>query len=64
MTQAFTKCPFCAEEVKANAVVCKHCRYDLTVVREPLARIDALSGIVAAGRGCRRGCGFPACSRA
>lgn len=23
-------CPFCAEEIKVEAVVCKHCRSDLT----------------------------------
>jgi hypothetical protein len=37
------KCPFCAEEVKDDAVVCKHCRYDLTVVRGLLGRIQDLT---------------------
>jgi hypothetical protein len=26
---AYRKCPFCAEEVKAEAKVCKHCRHEL-----------------------------------
>ena len=37
------KCPFCAEEVKADAVVCKHCRHDLTVVRALVERIEDLT---------------------
>ena len=37
------KCPFCAEEVKDDAAVCKHCRYDLTVVRALLERIEELT---------------------
>ncbi len=43
------KCPFCAEEVKDDAVVCKHCRHDLTVVRALLDRIRDLTAQVAAG---------------
>ena len=27
------KCPFCAEFIKADATVCKHCHKDLTPVR-------------------------------
>jgi hypothetical protein len=37
------KCPFCAEEVKDDATVCKHCRYDLTVVRALMERIEDLT---------------------
>jgi ribosomal protein L37AE/L43A len=28
-TQNHRKCPFCAEEIKADAIKCKHCRADL-----------------------------------
>ena len=39
----FMKCPFCAEEVKEDAIVCKHCRHDLTVVSALMERIEDLT---------------------
>ena len=38
------ECPFCAEKVKDEALVCKHCSRDLRVVRPVLREIE---GIVA-----------------
>jgi hypothetical protein len=37
------KCPFCAGVVEDEAIVCKHCRYDLTVVRTLMKRIEDLT---------------------
>ena len=41
------RCPYCAEEVKDEAVVCKHCHSELFVVRPLLEKVNALSARLA-----------------
>lgn len=38
------ECPFCAEKVKDEAIVCKHCSRDLRVVRPVLLEIENIVG--------------------
>lgn len=38
------KCPFCAEDIQNAAIVCKHCRRDLVVVKGPVSPLAAPVG--------------------
>lgn len=55
------KCPFCAEEIRAEAVVCKHCHASLKNPRaEKAGKIigDAMNSSFL-GQGCNGGCTSP-----
>lgn len=41
-------CPFCAEDIKDEAVVCKHCRRDLSIVRPVLDQLKAMASRIEA----------------
>ncbi|MDA3840616.1 MAG: hypothetical protein PF572_06055 [Patescibacteria group bacterium] len=38
------KCPFCKEEIKEEAVICKHCNTQLEIGADPSRMFDARRG--------------------
>lgn len=50
---ATRKCPFCAEEIKAEAKLCKHCGKDLPPIAREVSRLRVTS--IADGEAKRRG---------
>src|SRR5262249_29472911 len=41
------RCPYCAEDVKDDALVCKHCQRELFVVKPLLSKINELTAKLA-----------------
>jgi len=50
------KCPFCAEEIKAEAVVCKHCSRDLVKKpkKEKLGKASLRKSLAEQAQGCKK----------
>jgi hypothetical protein len=46
-------CPYCAEEISKDAMVCKHCKRDLAVLLRALEKVDLLEAEVARLRATR-----------
>lgn len=44
--EEFKKCPQCAEEVRSEALVCKHCKNDLVEMETKSVRTVFLSGTI------------------
>jgi hypothetical protein len=52
------KCPFCAEEIQDEAIICKHCHVDLKsgkIITNQQPEVQARSGVT---DGVRLGCGM------
>lgn len=55
------KCPYCAEDIRREAIICKHCKMDLT--NRPTQNISTSNNStngknLSVGDGVRTGCGM------